>query len=343
MCVLTPRALTSPSSDARRRPPLPIVGCLFEPLYRAVVAKRNRAFDREQGVTRFDVPVISVGNLSVGGTGKTPMVRTLVEMLRARGRTPAIAMRGYKANPGERSDEEAEYHDALGDVPIVAQPDRTAGIPEHLRTNNAIDCVVLDDGFQHRYVARDLDIVLIDATRSPFEDRCLPAGWLREPVDALHRASMIVLTRSDLASTARLEGHLARYELPLAKATHAWTGLTRGDDSVVDPSELTQRSVIIACAIGHPSAFVVQCERAGCVIEDVVIRPDHHDWSASETHKLEHAALACDGLVITTGKDWVKLRQHARTPLRFVRPALTLTIDDEGLTALSGALDRVLG
>lgn len=324
---------------------MPLIGRLLEPAYRAVVRARNRAFDQGNGVTRFDVPVISVGNLSVGGTGKTPTVRLIVERLRTRCVTPAIAMRGYKANPGTMGDEEAEYREALGEIAIIAQPDRVAGIGALLHSRDDIGAIVLDDGFQHRAVARDLDLVLLDATRSPFTDRCLPAGWLREPVSSLGRAGFALVTRAGVGDVDGLERDLqcSFPALPLARAEHAWSTLLPGDGSEHPIEWLRDRHAIVACAIGHPSAFVEQCERAGCAVEDVVVKPDHHAWTPGEVHRLEHEAIAFDGVVLTTGKDWVKMREHARTPLRFVRPALEIRLDDAGSAALDRALDAVLG
>lgn len=130
---------------------------LLTPLYLAELGRRNRRFDRGAGVTRFDVPVISVGNISVGGVGKTPMVMTIAGWLLESGRRPCIAMRGYKAGAGE-SDEAALYRERFGDVPVVAQPDRTAGLRALFaqeRVGQAsslpgpgarIDCIILDDG-----------------------------------------------------------------------------------------------------------------------------------------------------------------------------------------------------
>ena len=311
-------------------------------MYRAVVARRNRSFDRGERVTRFGVPIISVGNLSVGGTGKTPTVRLIVERLRARGRTPAIAMRGYRSQPGERSDEDAESRDTLPDTPVVAQPDRVAGITRLLATTPAIDAVVLDDAFQHRYVARDLDIVLVDATRPPTTDRCLPAGWLREPIDSLSRAGLIVITRSDAAPTDTLRDELARFGAPVIASSHAWDGFTDGSATRFPTDHLSGYSVVVCCAIGHPAAFLRQCEDAGARIEGVVTERDHHDWSGDDVASIERLALAQDALIVTTHKDWVKLRDHAVDAARYRIPDLAVSLSDEGDRILDAALDRVL-
>ena len=331
-------------TDRRATPPVPIIGRALEPLYRLELARRNRAFDRGDGVTALDIPVISVGNLSVGGTGKTPMVRAVVERLRALGRTPMIAMRGYRAPAGGRSDEELEYEDALGDVPIVAQADRLAGVAALRRERSAIDVVVLDDGFQHRRIARGLDIVLVDATRSPFEDRCLPAGGLREPASSLARAGLVVLTRTGgVERLEELEGRVRGVTgAPIVRSDHAWGCIEVGDDERRDASWLGGRRVIAACAIGHPSAFVRQAQASGAGVVESVCRRDHHAWDASETAALERTAREREALVLTTGKDWVKLREHATDAALFARPIVEIRFAGDGETAVARALGDAL-
>ena len=128
-----------------------IIGPFAAPLYGAVVARRNRRFDRGIGVKRVPVPVVSVGNLTVGGTGKTPFVMWLCRELVARRISPAIAMRGYKSELSSgRSDEAEEYRAALPGVPVIVNPDRHAGITGFIAGGGRADVVVLDDGFQHR-------------------------------------------------------------------------------------------------------------------------------------------------------------------------------------------------
>lgn len=251
------------------------LGTIGEPLYRAAIGRRNRAFDAGKGVTKVELPVISIGNLSVGGTGKTPMVMHVLTLLLEAGLRPCVAMRGYRAKhrptrsqpmliidqarmPAHDSDEADEYRRVFPDVPVIAQPDRLAGIRRLLDEpfQPTVDCVVLDDGFQHRRIARDLDVVLIDASRSPFVDRLLPRGWLREPVESLKRAHAVVITHAELldpqppgdpnAGTERVamearhaaerSAHESLLELtnhvthvhgkpPVAVTAHVWTGL----------------------------------------------------------------------------------------------------------------------
>ena len=181
--------------------------------YGCIIDRRNARYDARQGVVTLDRPVVSVGNLSVGGTGKTPMVAALARALLDGGRNPCIAMRGYASNRRSDglSDEAAEYQRELPGVPIVARADRLLGLI-HLfaaEEGERVDTVLLDDGFQHRRIARQVDIVLLDASRNPFTDRLLPAGWLREPVGSLARATHVVITHAELADE-RTVGSIAR-------------------------------------------------------------------------------------------------------------------------------------
>ena len=142
-------------------------------------------------------PVISIGNLTLGGTGKTPMVQHAASVLMDAGHRPAIVLRGYGARRGEDSDEAMEHRAALPGVPVMAQPDRVAALATLRRTHPEVDVVLLDDGFQHRFVKRCSDIVLIDARRVLDEERVLPAGRLREPLASLARATDVVVTHAD--------------------------------------------------------------------------------------------------------------------------------------------------
>jgi len=299
------------STDRRNRPPLPApLGSVLAPVYQAVVTQRNRKFDSGKHIQRASVPVISVGNLSVGGTGKTPVVTTIVRILIEHNHRPGIAMRGYKARPGEPSDEQAEYTEALPGIPVVAQPDRVEGARLLTSTHNC-SCIVLDDGFQHRFLARDLDIVLIDATRSVFNDHCLPKGWLREPVSSLSRAGAILITHAESASPQQLES--LRRELsslttcPIAITQHTWSGVHRADSSHESLETLQSLRAVLASGIGNPTAFEHMAQSRGVRIESHKIHPDHHHWTAQD---LDHLDTLRQGLpVLTTRKDWVKIRR----------------------------------
>lgn len=303
---------------------------------------------------RPPAPVISVGNLSVGGTGKTPVVMWLIERLIERSRRPMVAMRGYRQSASTESDEALEYRRRFhGRVVVRAQPDRAAAIAEELARGTA-DCVVLDDGFQHRRVARDVDIVLLDATRDPFSDRCLPAGWLREPVEALARAHAIVLTRVDRAEPAQINALHTRAaeEAPhaiVARAAHRWAALRvseRGAEREEPTRWLHGRRCVAACGVGHPAAFLAQCRATGAEIAAELVRPDHDPWSPGAQRALvalcrrEHC-----GVVLTTQKDAVKLASPLPASgggIAVVVPTLEIEFTTGGAELLA-LVDRALG
>lgn len=302
--------------DRRSRPPLPRplawAARLGEAAYSAAIGRRNARFDSGVGVNRFAIPIISVGNLSVGGTGKTPMVSLIVRWLLEAGHRPAIVMRGYKSRAGAMSDEQAEYIERFGDaVPVAAHPDRTASIGA-LRARGACDVVVLDDGFQHRRVARDLDIVLLDASRDAFTDHLLPRGWLREPVSSLSRAHAVVLTRTSGVPRAAIRAMERRVAAAapnavIAEADHTWASVI--DERTNQPVPLAGRAVLVASGIGHPGAFLEQARAAGAEVCGTITKPDHHRWTPAQAADLAAEAVRrrADAILIPM-KDWVKLR-----------------------------------
>ena len=329
-------------------PPLPgPIGRAAERVYAHVVARRNRTFDRGERVADVGVPVISVGNLSVGGTGKTPVVVRLVRDLRAAGANPAIAMRGYGAKgPNALSDEHAEYLARLGPTPIVAQPNRVEGLRSLLARDPSVSCVVLDDGFQHRFVRRDVDLVLLDATRAPFNDRLLPAGWLREPVGSLARAHAVVLTHTESVDDARTASIRERVRgvaprALIAQARHAWEHVET-DEGARPVESLRGVRAHVVCAVGNPGAFIAMAERAGVEVLSVDARRDHAPYDDKSLAAIAKAAARVDAeCVLTTMKDWVKIAPVlARNPRgsgpTFVRPSLSIAFDEgeEGLLAL---------
>lgn len=311
--------------------------------YEAVVARRNRSWDSGRGVVTIDRPVISVGNLSVGGTGKTPTVALIVSWLLEAGHRPVIAMRGYRSKGG-LSDEAAEYAETFGDrVPIVAQPDRVEGLLRlFAEVGDGVDCVVLDDGFQHRRLARQLDIVLLDASRDPFGDRCLPAGWLREPVSSLARADAVLLTHAELVDERTLltqRKAIARVcESRVAVSAHRWSGLAAledGEEAERPVDWLRDRRVFAACAIGNPEGFLDAIRREGGahLVGQMVLR-DHHPYDDATIGRLIKEAAGSEAILVT-GKDWAKLSSvpSDRWPCPIVRPRLSVGLT-EGETML---------
>lgn len=297
--------------------------------YERGVARRNARFDQGRGVVAFDRPVISVGNLSVGGTGKTPMVRHILQTLYAAGHDPALAMRGYGTahSDPERpdqpwlSDEAWIFRRAFPDLALIAQPDRVEGLIELFATaaGAQVDSIVLDDGFQHRRIARDLDLVLLDASRSPWRDELLPAGWLREPVASLRRADAVVLTRVDRVSPADLKTLRTMVENlmerpVLAECRHHWDDLqVFGPDATSQTHRvdwLRGKRVLAVAALGNPDAFVAQVRDAtgpSGAVETQILR-DHDPYTPATIGRiLSRVHGAGVAAIVTTEKDWTKL------------------------------------
>ncbi len=343
--------VTMVAPNPERRGPVPgVVGAMLARAYAAEIARRNRRFDAGRGVTRLDRPVISVGNLSAGGTGKTPMVAHLARALLAEGRRPCIAMRGYRARDGE-SDEASAYRRSLADVPVVADPDRAMALAVLLGTEQGrgVDAVLLDDGFQHRHLARDLDVVLIDLTRDPFRDRLLPAGWLREPVEELRRAQVVVGTHAESASPGAIEAIDRRVRDlgpggMLAVCRHEWTALDvfeGGRDREERVAWLGGRRVLAVCAIGNPGPFFARAGKEGGGGITRVALPDHDAYTDKRIAELrERLAMSRAEVVLVTDKDWSRLAARAHEfGVPIARPRLELVFE-RGWAELR---ERVLG
>lgn len=273
---------------------------------------RNRGFDRGRDIHRVGVPVISVGNLTVGGTGKTPCVEYVARLLREQEVQVAILSRGYGAEAG-RNDEAMVLEENLPDVPHYQGRDRV-GLARTAIEESESEVLVLDDGFQHRRLARDLDVVLVDATDPWAGGYLLPRGGLREPKHNLRRADLAVLTRCDAVAAdvvADLKNHLATLapDLPVAMTRHAALGLTnRGETRAVD--ELRGRPVGAFCGLGNPRAFRGTLTGLGADVRSFRTFPDHHAYTRADVEDLQRwaADLPADAWVATTQKDWVKLR-----------------------------------
>lgn len=339
---------------------------LAQPFYALAVALRNLAYDRRlPRRVSLPRPVISVGNLTTGGTGKTPMVIEVARRLQAMNLLPAVLLRGYRApgrssgraNPTGDADEVRLLKEALGPgVPVEADPDRLAAAGRVLDRPAAsvnqgaggVDVFVLDDGFQHRRVRRRLDIVLIDAT-DPFGGGLLPRGFLREPARSLRRAHFVVITRADLVPPPRIERlrqRIAAYARQPVRAEVAfrWTHYLDARNQPVPLHAPRSRGIAAACGIGNPAAFkrslALHLERITGLYEF----DDHHEYAPGEIRSLcEHARAAGAEALVTTEKDWVKWRSLLASD-----PSLTLdmevyrpAIEPEFLSG-SDALDTAL-
>lgn len=301
--------------------------------YRAAVAARNATFDwRLRPAHSLGRRTISVGNLTVGGTGKTPMVIDLSRRLRDMARRPAVLLRGYAASD-TGSDEAAELQAALGpDIPVEANPNRRAGARAVLQRGADFDTFVLDDAFQHRQVARDVDIVLIDATLAFGYGRMLPRGLLREPIKSLRRADAVVLTRCDQVPADAVEATdriLVKYggKASTTRVSFEWARL-HGPHGETPVDALRSMRVASVCGVGNPQSFELLL---GSYLPQVVmtrVYNDHYDYNAEELRDLfAEAKHRGTEAVVTTQKDWVKWRQllgKDETPLPVLRPELAV-------------------
>jgi tetraacyldisaccharide 4'-kinase len=291
------------------------------------------------------VPVVSVGNLTVGGTGKTPCVEWIARFFRRRQRRVAILSRGYGAAEGRneegRNDEALVLEENLPDVPHLQGPDR-ALLARIAAEELESEVLVLDDGFQHRRLKRDLDLVLIDATCPWGHGYLLPRGLLREPASGLRRAHLAILTRCDLVSSdcvARVRDEIRRWapNLDIVETTHEPAEWTAADRRTLPPAALAGRVAAAFCGLGNPEGFRRTLSKLG--LEPIAWRtfPDHHGYTRADIESLRTWAreLPAGAVVLTTQKDLVKIRLErlADKELWALRIALQLRSGQELLEA----------
>jgi tetraacyldisaccharide 4'-kinase len=297
----------------------------MEPFYAGATRIRNQLFDRHlKSAGRLARPVISIGNITTGGTGKTPMVRWFAERLRGEGRHVAVLSRGYRAAPGSLGDELSMLDRSLNDtcgapVFLRANSNRCAAGEALLREHPEIGVFLLDDGFQHRRLARDLDVVLVNAAEPFGFGHVLPRGLLREPLGGLGRAGAVVLTHADQATPGQLssiEAKVRRHnaKAPLYRAMHAPACLRSSGPENAEHSmdELSRRRFFAFCGIGSPGAFHRQLEPFGEMYRGRRWFGDHHAYTPADL--AEVAAMARNAgaeTLLTTEKDWVKVEPFA--------------------------------
>jgi len=277
-------------------------------------AMRVRRWAYRRGVLpshRAEVPVICVGNLTTGGTGKTPMAVWVVERLKQAGRRPAVLTRGYRADAAAGGSDEAALLRRLTGVEVVVDGDRVAGAAKAVASG--ADVLVMDDGYQHRRLRRDVDIVLIDAAEPFGYGHCLPRGLLREPPAALADADAVVITHSNEVSPERL-GPLRRHIAELAPrasvhaAAHRPTFLIddRGAERPLDA--LAGRTVLAFCGLGAPGHFFAAVRSLGAEVVAERALADHAAYTRELLADLAAEAEAAGAeAMVTTQKDYVKI------------------------------------
>ncbi len=321
-----------------------IVFGMATPFYRFGVWWRNRRFDGDpSSVIRVQAPVISIGNITTGGTGKTPMVIFVAKFLRSRGLRTVIISRGYgqiennsttragQTDVALRNDEALELEHRLPGVPHLQSPDR---VRIATRAINEFDArvILMDDGFQHRRLARDLDIVLIDALEPFGFGRLLPRGLLREPVSSLQRADAIIVTRADAAGDEVRSRLSANLKAIAPNAVHAVartvsSGWMQFDDVCSKDGRPGSGDTVFAfCAIGNPDAFRHSIEATGVRLAGLTVFPDHHVLTMAEFEQIARDALEQNATaIVCTYKDLVKARVNRIALL----PLFALMIETE--------------
>jgi tetraacyldisaccharide 4'-kinase len=350
--LLTPATFRDIVSGRRRGPGAALARVALRVAsvpYGWAVGARNRAFDRDADkVCHAGVPVVSVGNLTVGGTGKTPLVEWICRHFRRRDVRVAILSRGYRASDDGRNDEALELELALPDVPHLQHPDRVASAAV-AAGELAAQLLVLDDGFQHRRLARDFDVVLLDASEPFGFDRLLPAGTLREPVAGLARAHAIVLSRADMLDAAgraavRQRAAAVNPRAVWCEVEHRPAALLAAHGERAPLDALGDATTIAFCGIGNPAGFRHTLDRLGCRVAAWREFPDHHAYSRDDVAELAELLRSAQAtLALCTRKDLVKLRVQTigGVPLRAVGVDLHFLAGQAELeAALAPLIDR---
>ncbi len=311
-------------------------------LYTAVILLRNLAYSKKWlKVHTAGVPVISIGNITAGGTGKTPLVIWLCKPLTQNYNCVRLT-RGYKATQNY-SDEAAILAETCPHAKVIVNPDRVAG------ANEAVDKIgakilIMDDGFQHRRLARNLDIVTIDATCPFGYDKMLPAGLLREPVAALKRADAVVITRCNQAGEdelAELEKklQLVNPDAIIARSMHRPVYAKSIDGGQISIDELKDKRVLAFCGIGNPQAFFNTVNGLGCDTVGSETYDDHYRYTDDCLADIyEQAGHLKADLILTTQKDWTKITQLAPVkkdiPLAYLAIELKFISGEDKITQL---------
>jgi tetraacyldisaccharide 4'-kinase len=315
----------------------------LELLYRGVTGIRGTLYDL--GIVpsaKSSIPVVSIGNVTVGGTGKTPIAAFLASELSRRGLMPAIVMRGYGGD-------EPRVHARINPkVPVIVSSDRVQGIDEARRTGANI--AVLDDAFQHRRAGRDVDLVLISADSWTGHHRTLPAGPYREPLSAISRATGVIITRKFASDETVSEVMSAVARLApgkpviVALLSHADLIRETGIRTVSDVADIAGKSVLAIAAVGNPHVFFDQLDCAGGRITRRAF-PDHHRFDRAEAEQLAKEAANHD-FAICTLKDAVKLGPlwpAPAKPLWYVSLAVTIERNRDQLDRILDSLSKPHG
>jgi tetraacyldisaccharide 4'-kinase len=341
------------------------LGRPLAPLYSAAMRLRETCYRR--GIFRshrLDVPVISVGNLTMGGTGKTPMVQCLARLLLAHGFRPAIISRGYGGSARGKvnlvsdgtnlllearvaGDEPRFLAETLPGVPVLTGIVRR--LPAQMAVEMGYDVLLLDDGFQHMQIARDVNMVLFHADRLAGNSRVFPGGGLREPVAALHRATNFILTGVHDRNRERAQQFAALLQARFPQIPLALTGYqvaatvrlsTGGMIEEVDTDFQIEDRCFGFCGIANPESFRSTLEQCGCTLAGFIPLGDHQRYTLGVIGKIAaQARQAGAKFLVTTEKDLVKLGDYAADlPLPLLGLRMEVTVDE---ALVQSVLNRV--
>ncbi len=279
---------------------------------------------------RADAAVISIGNITTGGTGKTPLVIWLCKFLQKKEFHCAVLTRGYKTRTKKqatsdeqrttRTDEPAILAESCPEAEVIVNPDRVAGAAEAVNKFGA-EALIMDDGFQHRRLARDVDVVTIDGTCPFGYGKVLPAGLLREPVAALKRADAVVVTRCDQTAESeltQLEEKLQQVnpDMIIARSIHAPVCAKSIGHKEIVLKELKAKKIFAFCGIANPDAFLNTIKNIGANLVGSKIYNDHYHYTDDCLADIyEQARHLKADLILSTQKDWFS------SPLSSIRNA----------------------
>ncbi len=331
-------------------------------VYGWVVRLRNYLFDA--GLIRsekFPIPIICVGNITVGGTGKTPMAEMILDYMSRRHKV-ALLSRGYgRKTKGYREVSTTSHYREVGDEPlqiklkfpnaqVVVCEKRSEGIQRIMKEHPEVDLIILDDGFQHRYVSPTVNVVMIDATRPLHEDHFLPYGTLRDDIGQLHRAHYFVVAKcpDNMTPIDRRIMHknlvCVAYQKVYFTRIESFSPRPLFPDVAGDRSPQRGSQVIALSGIGNPGPFHTSLEKEFEVVERIVLE-DHHVYKVRDVKLLAQLVEQYpDATIITTQKDAVKFTNRKRIPIEvqrrlYYRP-INITFAEESETDLLSRLEE---